>query len=57
MKKSLEFADIRSVLFAPLFYCKSAAPIPKCEASHMAMNGGSGSGIIFDICSMKRVFI
>ena len=33
---SLDFAEIRFILFVPLWYCKNAVPIPKFEASHMA---------------------
>ena len=31
-----EFADIRFILFVPLWDCNSAAPMPKFEASHIA---------------------
>ena len=34
--KSLEFADIRFILFVTLCDCKSAVPTPKLEASHIA---------------------
>ena len=34
--KSLQFADIRFILFVPVFDCKKAATIPKLEGSHMA---------------------
>ena len=34
--KNLAFADIRFILIVPLCDCKSAAPIPKFEGSHMA---------------------
>ena len=33
---SLGFAEIRFILFVPLWYCNNAVPIPKFEASHMA---------------------
>ena len=33
---SLEFAEIRFILFVPLCDCSNAAPMPKFEASHMA---------------------
>ena len=31
-----EFADIRLILFVPLWDCKNAAPMPKFEASYLA---------------------
>ena len=31
-----EFADIRFILFVPLWDCNNAAPMPKFEASHTA---------------------
>ena len=31
-----EFADIRFILFDPLWDCSNAAPMPKFEASHIA---------------------
>ena len=31
-----EFADIRFILFVPLWDCNNAAPMPKFEASHIA---------------------
>ena len=34
--KSLEITDIRFILLVPLCDCKSAAPFPKFETSHMA---------------------
>ena len=34
-----EFADIRFILFVPLWDCNHAAPMPKIEASHIAKNG------------------
>ena len=33
---SLEFAEIRFILFVPLCDCSNAAPMPKLEASQMA---------------------
>ena len=36
---SLEFAEMRFILFVPMSYCNNAAPMPKFEASHMAKNG------------------
>ena len=33
---SLEFAEIRFILFVPLCDCNNAAPMPKFEASHTA---------------------
>ena len=30
-----DFADTRFILFVPLCDCKSAAPIPKLEVSHI----------------------
>ena len=37
LHKSIEFANIRFFLLVPLCDCKSAAPIPKLGASHMAL--------------------
>ena len=51
---SLGFAKIRFILFISLGDCNNAAPVPKLKASHI---GWSGSGIVFDICSMRSVFI
>ena len=34
-----EFADIRIILFVPLWDCNNAAPMTKLEASHNALNG------------------
>ena len=34
--KNLEIVDMRFNLFVPLCDCRSAAPIPKLEASHIA---------------------
>ena len=31
--------------------------MPKLEASHIAYDRWSGSGIVFDICSVRSVFI
>ena len=31
-----DFADIRIILFVPLWDCSNAAPMPKFEASHIA---------------------
>ena len=33
---SLDFAEIRFILFVSLWYCNNAVPIPKFEVSHMA---------------------
>ena len=33
---SLEFAEMRIILFVPLWDCKNAAPMPKFEALHIA---------------------
>ena len=33
---SLDFAEIRFILFVPLWYCKNDVPIPKFEESRMA---------------------
>ena len=52
----LEFAEIRFILFVPLCDGNNASPMPKFEASHIAKNGWTGSGIVFDICSMGSVF-
>ena len=35
---SLEIAEIRFILFVPLCDCNNAAPMPKFEASHIALN-------------------
>ena len=42
---SLEIAEMRFILSVPLCECNNAAPIPKLKASHIALNGWSGSGI------------
>ena len=34
--KRREFADMRFILFVPLWDCSNAAPTPKFEASHIA---------------------
>ena len=34
-----EFADIRFILLVPLCDCSNVAPMPKFEASHIALNG------------------
>ena len=33
---SLEFAELRIILFVPLLDCNNVAPMPKFEASYMA---------------------
>ena len=33
---SLEFAEIKFILFFPLWDCNNAEPMPKLEASHIA---------------------
>ena len=53
---NLEFAEIRFNLFVPMCDCNNAAPMPKFEASHIAKNGWSGSGIVLDIFSVRIVF-
>ena len=54
---SLEFAEIRFLLFVPQCDCNMAPPMPKLEASHIAQNEWSRSGIVFNICSVRSVFI
>ena len=35
---SLELAKIKFILFVPLGDCNNSAPMPKFEASHIALN-------------------
>ena len=46
---SLEFAEIRIILFVPLCDCNNAALMPNFEASHIAYNCWSGSGMVLEV--------
>ena len=54
---SLYFAEISFVLCVPLCDCNKAASIPMLKASYIAKNDWSGSGTVFDIFSVRSVFI
>ena len=54
---SLEFAEIWFIFSVPLCDCNNAPSMPKTEAPHIALNGWSESGIVFDIFSVRSVFV